>query len=139
MTIPPNGTDPDDADEPADATEQTALVRPFVFTGGRPLPKDDEFDLTVLVWATPDAGRRGGPVSPEKQRLLDLCSGGFLSVAEVVGHTGLPVGVVKLLLADLTEQGHLRTRAPIARAQRHDPKLLQEVLDGLRKQRQKLG
>ncbi|MEW2549459.1 DUF742 domain-containing protein [Streptomyces sp. NPDC047002] len=135
---PSDGVDSEGSDqtetssvEPAEADALTPpLVRPYVLTGGRPLPSDNEFDLTLLVMTT--RGARGKlPLAREKSRLLDICSGGLLSVAEVVAHTQLPVAVVKLLLADLAESGHLLTRAPIAKAQRPDRQLLQDVLDGL--------
>lgn len=32
-----------------------------------------------------------------------MCSGGYLSVAELAGHTQLPLGVLKILLSSLAE------------------------------------
>jgi hypothetical protein len=61
-----------------------------------------------------------------------MCSGGYLSVAEIAGHLRLPMGVVKILLNALAEGGYLITRAPVARARLVDEQILQEVLDGLR-------
>lgn len=43
----------------------------------------------------------------------------------------LPVGVVKILVSDLTAEGHLSTRAPIPSAQLVDRQILEEVLNGL--------
>ena len=64
--------------------------------------------------------------------MLDLCSGGYLSVAEVAAHARLPLGVVRILLAELTDNGLVTARAPIPAAQRTDEKLLQDVLSGLK-------
>ncbi|BCK66570.1 hypothetical protein Srufu_005230 [Streptomyces libani subsp. rufus] len=57
--------------------------------------------------------------------------GGFLSIAEIAGHTRLPVGVVKILVSDLAREGYLFSRAPIPTAQLVDRQILEEVLNGL--------
>ena len=44
----------------------------------------------------------------------------------------LPVGVVKVLLSDLVDGGHLTTRAAAPADRQPKVRLLQEVLDGLR-------
>ncbi|RAY15715.1 DUF742 domain-containing protein [Actinomadura craniellae] len=108
-----------------------ALVRPHVVTGGRAHPTRNVFDLVTLVVA----GSGGGPtagLNPEQRRLLDLCRGGPLSVAEIAGHLDLPTSVTKVLLSDLVDGGHLSVRAPAAPSQLPSVPLLQEVLDGLR-------
>jgi hypothetical protein len=63
--------------------------------------------------------------------VLELCSGGYLSVAEIAGHLGQPVGVIRVLLAELSDLGYLMTRRPVPAAQLTDVHVLQEVLDGL--------
>lgn len=118
-----------DAREP----ETPELVRPYVITKGRGLPDEEEFSLITLVTAAPEQpGQRPARLSPEEQSLLDLCSAGYLSVAEIAGHTGLPLGVVRILLASLTEGGDLITRPPVRRAELADKEILEEVLYGLR-------
>ncbi|WP_418958913.1 DUF742 domain-containing protein [Streptomyces tritici] len=115
-------------------TEAAELVRPYVITKGRGLPDDTQLSLITLVTAAPEEGtQRPTRLSPEEQRLLDICSAGYLSVAEIAGHTRLPLGVVKILLASLTEGGYLLTRAPVARAPLADREILEEVLNGLRR------
>lgn len=109
--------------------ESAGLVRPYVITNGRGLPDTDQFNLITLVTASEQ--RRSPTLDPEKRSLLDLCSGGYLSVAEIAGHMGLPIGIVKVLLSDLSSDGYLVTRAPAPPAQLVDVSLLQEVLDGL--------
>ncbi|GAA4240631.1 DUF742 domain-containing protein [Actinomadura meridiana] len=125
---------------------ERALVRPHVVTGGRAHPSRNVFDVVTLVIGTGDLPRTG--LTPEKVRIVELCSGGALSVAEIAGHLALPVGLTKVLLSDLVDSGHLSTRAgpswgddpprpperpgqPSA-AQQSKARLLQEVLDGLR-------
>ncbi|MDP9848187.1 DUF742 domain-containing protein [Streptosporangium lutulentum] len=106
------------------------LVRPYVMTEGRAFPTRNTFDLVTLVMAANDLPLSG--MGPEKRRLMTLCRGGSLSVAEVAAHLVLPVSVTKVLLGDLVDSGHIITRAPAPPAERPDIKLLQEVLDGLR-------
>jgi hypothetical protein len=106
-----------------------ALVRPHVVTGGRAHPTRNVFDLVTLVIAVSDHTARLGP---EQRRLMELCRGGALSVAEIAGHLELPVSVTKVLLSDLVDSGHLATRSARPSSQRPSASLLQEVLDGLR-------
>nr|WTB34592.1 DUF742 domain-containing protein [Streptomyces sp. NBC_00830] len=108
------------------------FVRSYVITGGRRLPSAEEMSLLTLVVLAPD--RELPPqASPEVRAIWDLCAGGYLSVAEVAGHLGLPVGVTRLLLTDLFEQGHLLRRAAPPPAQAVDRTILEEVLHGLQR------
>ncbi|MGK5499344.1 DUF742 domain-containing protein [Streptomyces sp. URMC 125] len=107
------------------------LVRPYVLTSGRELPPDREFSVTTLVTAS-EGALESRILEPESRTILELCSGGFLSVVEIAGHTGLPLGVVRVLLTDLAESGLVHTRAPVPIAERADRKLLEDVLNGLR-------
>ncbi|MCX5197386.1 DUF742 domain-containing protein [Streptomyces sp. NBC_00249] len=108
------------------------LVRPYVITKGRGLPDEEQLSLITLVTAAGDQQQRPTQLSPEEQGLLALCTAGYLSVAEIAGHTRLPMGVVKILLSALTERGYLITRPPVQRAPLADRRILEEVLNGLR-------
>lgn len=108
------------------------IVRPYVITKGRSLPDDQQLSLITLVTAVTDKHQRPTRLSPEEHRLLDLCGGGYLSVAEIAGHTRLPLGVVKILVAALTEGGYLRTRPPVTLASLPNKEILEEVMNGLR-------
>lgn len=110
---------------------ERALVRPHVVTGGRAHPTRNIFDLVTLVMATSD---RLSGLSPEQRRIVELCQGGTLSVAEIAGHLSLPLSVTKVLLSDLVDAGRItpRTPAPRPAVERPSLQLLQEVLDGLR-------
>ncbi|UWE07340.1 DUF742 domain-containing protein [Actinacidiphila bryophytorum] len=115
---------------PGEPEELSAdLVRPYVITNGRGLPDNDQFNLITLV--TTSDQPRPSQLDPEKRAVLDLCSGGLLSVAEIAGHMKLPIGIVKVLLSDLSADGFLVVRAPVPPAQLVDVSLLQEVLNGL--------
>jgi DNA-directed RNA polymerase specialized sigma24 family protein len=109
---------------------EKGLVRPYVVTDGRAYPTRNTLDFVTLVFAADDRPLSG--LNPEKRRMVELCRGGSLSVAEVAGHLGLAVSVTKVLLADLVDSGHIVHRAPIPKAELPDVQLLQEVLNGLR-------
>lgn len=104
-------------------------MRPHVVTGGRAHPTRNTLELLTLVTAVSDLTRG---LSPEKARVVDLCNGGWLSIAEVAGHLALPVSVTKVLLSDLVDTGHILTRPAQPPVEIPDDQLLQEVLDGLR-------
>ena len=109
------------------------VVRPYAVTGGRTEPADGEvLDLIAVVVATglpaaPEARRR----SPEHRRILALC-GQQITVADLAADTALPVGVVRVLIADLTMQGAVAVVRQQPTDQRSEKNVLQEILDGLR-------
>jgi hypothetical protein len=109
---------------------ERGLVRPYVVTDGRAHPTRNTLDLVTLV--TSLGSRPPAGLSPEKRRVVELCRGGALSVAEVAGHLALAISVTKVLISDLIDSGHITARAPIPRTQSPDAHILQEVLDGLR-------
>ncbi|HET6860905.1 MAG TPA: DUF742 domain-containing protein [Streptomyces sp.] len=120
-------TTPDDSEQGPEAPQ---LVRPYVITNGRSLLDYDELSLITLITVADEAPRTD-LLDPEKRRLVELCSGGYLAVAEIAGHTQLPVGIVRLLLSDLKSAGYLFTRTPIPRAEPVERRILEEVLNGL--------
>ena len=109
------------------------VVRPYAVTGGRTEPADGEvLDLIAVVVATglPAAPEAGRP-SPEHRRILALC-GQQITVADLAADTALPVGVVRVLIADLTMQGAVAVVRQQPTDQRSEKTVLQEILDGLR-------
>ena len=110
------------------------VVRPYAVTGGRTEPADGEvLDLiAVIVYS-------GGPaepvdrlgLSPEHRRILNLCRRPA-TVADVASDTGLPVGVIRVLLADLIQQGRIKVLRGRPADQKPSAQLLREVLHGLR-------
>lgn len=116
-----------------EARRENDLVRPYVVTGGRAHARV-AFDLVTLVVtvAGVPSGGQDPHASPEKRRMLALCRGGALSVAEIAAHLMLPTSVTKVVLGDLTEAGLMAIRAPAPISPGQNIKLLEEVLDGLR-------
>ncbi|WP_436738251.1 DUF742 domain-containing protein [Streptomyces sp. BBFR102] len=113
-----------------EASVTSDFVRSYVITGGRTLPAGDQLALQTLVTIAPDRTLPLG-ASPEVKAIWELLGGGYLSVAEVAAHVALPVGVARLLLTDLLDQGHLLRRAEPPRAQNVERDTLEKVLNGL--------
>ena len=110
------------------------VVRPYAVTGGRTEPADGEvLDLIAVVVVThrgPGPDEAAG-LSPEHRRILALCERP-VTVADVAADTELPLGVVRVLLADLIQQYRVSV-LPQRRPEEHpSADLLREVLDGLR-------
>lgn len=110
------------------------VVRPYAVTGGRTEPADGEvLDLIAVIMA---ARRPAEPtdqlaLSPEHRRILNLCRHPA-TVADVASDTGLPVGVIRVLLADLIQQGRVKVLPGRPAGQKPSAQLLREVLHGLR-------
>ncbi|MEY9875115.1 hypothetical protein ABH931_004616 [Streptacidiphilus sp. MAP12-33] len=108
------------------------FIRSYVITSGRELPSADSLALITLVTTAPDQ-EPPARATPETLAIWELCSGGYLSVAEVAARLQLPVGVVRLLLTDLIRAGRLLARAVPPPAQAADPLILEKVLHGLQR------
>jgi hypothetical protein len=110
------------------------VVRPYALTGGRTEPADGEvLDLIAVVVASRQAAVPDDQidVSPEHRRILGLCQRP-VTVADVASDTALPVGVVRVLLADLMLQGRLTVLPQRPVGEQPSADLLKEVLHGLR-------
>jgi Protein of unknown function (DUF742) len=110
------------------------VVRPYALTGGRTEPATGEtLDLiAIVVAAHRDAGAGGlTSLSPEYRKILALC-GEPATVADLASDIALPLGVVRVLLADLLVQGRLMVMRQRHTGERPSTDLLEEVLHGLR-------
>ena len=110
------------------------VVRPYAVTGGRTEPVDGEvLDLIAVVVATGRHSKADEPVTltPEHRRILRLCKR-QVTLADIAADTALPVGVVRVLLADLMAQGAVTVVRQRPAAQRTGNDVLQEILNGLR-------
>lgn len=108
-------------------------VRPYVLTGGRARPRRRLAVETLLETVDAEGTQLPPTASRHEQMLWRLCRY-RLSVAETAAHLGLPVSVVMILACDLIDAGYLTTRSQAPQAQLPDVHILQEVLDGLRRQ-----
>jgi len=73
-----------------------------------------------------------GTLGPEHVSVLQLARSPT-TVVDIASDVDLPLGVVRILLADLRELGLVAIRAPVpTKAQQVDTNTLREVLHGLR-------
>ncbi|GGZ95080.1 hypothetical protein GCM10010371_63720 [Streptomyces subrutilus] len=108
------------------------LVRTYVVTGGRSTPSRNHFDHITLISLSASAGHLSrAHLNPEHRTILRALTGGAQSVAELGALLALPVSVVRVLLADLMELGHITTQQRITHATTLDRTLLEAVLAGL--------
>ncbi|MFG1999027.1 DUF742 domain-containing protein [Spirillospora sp. NPDC048911] len=112
--------------------EAGPLVRPYAMTQGRTRPSGATFDLIAVVAATGEPAGERLRYSPEHQRILRRC-GTPVSVVDLASDVGLPLGVVRVVLGDLRDEGLIQVVATIDRSSdRPNLGVLREVLDGLR-------
>jgi hypothetical protein len=107
------------------------LVPPYLATAGRAEPTRNTLDRLSLISAAYDAPLPAG-LDPPKRRVVELIRGGPLSLSEIAAYVRLPVSVVRVLVSDLVDAGHLQARAPIPAAVPQNQTLLEKVLSGLR-------
>jgi hypothetical protein len=110
--------------------EAGAVVRPYALTRGRTRAAGGRLDLIALISAVRDASAT--ELSLEHLALLRICRRPT-SVADLAADLDLPVGVVRILLGDLRERALIRVHNPIPAARLPDRRILQEVVDGLRR------
>lgn len=131
------GNDPGEAqvanewDGEGDGTEDfRSVVRPYSWTRGRTRPVQD-LALETLV-STSDEGRDLSSVcSAEHAAIAQLCTE-IRSVAEVAALLAIPLGVARVLLADMLDAGLVHVHSnPGESGNAPDLSLLERVLDGL--------
>jgi hypothetical protein len=105
------------------------VVRPYALTQGRTRHSGEAFDLVATVTATGARVAEPGGLAPEHLSMLRLAQAPT-AVADIASDAGLPLGVVRILLADLRESGLVTIAAPVTA--KVDKNTLREVLHGLR-------
>lgn len=116
--------------EPGEDAPAPRVVRHFTLTAGRAhTDVEIPFEATIrklsLVDDTPPPGGVHG-------RILEMCD--TKSLAEVSATLSMPIGVARVLVGDLVEQGHLRIQATITDESSYDERrdLIERTLRGLR-------
>ncbi len=111
--------------------EAGPVVRPYAVTQGRTVPAaGTSLGLIDVVVATIDAqAPAGARLGPEHRQILAQCRRP-ITVVDLASDIDLPVGVVRVLLSDLSQHGIIRVlatpRGPVT-----NERLLRDVLDGL--------
>jgi hypothetical protein len=115
-----------------------ALVRPYAVTGGRTKPR-----LEIAIEALVETTQRGRTIGSrdnvsggrEQNYIVTLCDGRLQSLAEISARMQLPLGVARVLVADMAADGLVAIYEP-ASLDGNDAvgtELLERVLSGLRK------
>ncbi|HEY3006897.1 MAG TPA: DUF742 domain-containing protein [Micromonosporaceae bacterium] len=120
-------------DEPAGP-----LVRPYAVTRGRTRPR-----LNIALEALVETTVRGrssisnkGGQGREHQYIAALCDGRLQSLAEIAALMKLPLGVARVLIADMAAEGLVAVYEPTSLDDANDAvgtELLERVLSGLRR------
>ncbi len=119
-----------------DNDDDAYTVRPYAVTGGRVAGEADGLALEALV-TTRTEGKPQKGLTPEKKKILQLAAEDFISVAELSAHCKLPLGVVRVLVTDLSDTEYLtiHATAPVSLAVEDRSgitrSLLESVLDGI--------
>jgi hypothetical protein len=111
--------------------EASSLVRPYAVTGGRTKPRT-QLQIEAMVAASPYEARDLSVLSPECQAILSFCRD-WRSVAEISAVLHMPLGVARVLIADMAMEGLVRVHQTDHAQGRPDINLLERVLSGLRK------
>jgi hypothetical protein len=116
-----------------------ARVRPYSLTGGR-----TRFGHVLLVETFVAAleapeerleigqGTLSTRIMPEMRAIVELCRR-MRTVAEIAALLKMPLGVVRVLLSDLSDQGKIRVYGTGHGPGQPDRALLERVLSGLRR------
>ena len=121
------------ADDRSLDDEAGPVVRPYALVRGRTRPAGAALDVVAMACAVPGStpGTRDPNLEPEHLALLRQCRVPA-SVADLASSLGLPLGVIRVLLADLRDLRLITIHQP--RPERlNDIRILREVADGLRR------
>lgn len=115
--------------EPEDEAYRPRLIRSYTLTAGRTAAK---VELAMEATLRLQAGAEAPVLSPSAAQVLEVCD--RRSVAEVSALTKMPIGVTRVLLGDLIEQGLVRIQATITDSTSTDERLelIERTLRGLR-------
>ncbi len=92
-----------------------ALVRPYAVTRGRTRPKLDiaiEALVETTVRGRAANARPGGGNGQEQQYISTLCDGRVQSLAEIAARMQLPLGVARVIVADMAADGLVAVYEP---------------------------
>ena len=110
-----------------------ALVRPYAVTRGRTEPRRD-IPIEAVLMVSPAGVQEARFAGHDKYRIAAICDGRPQSLAEIAAYSRLPLGVARVLVADMVADG-LLTLHSVAPAEAYEERmdLLERVLSGLRR------
>jgi DNA-binding transcriptional ArsR family regulator len=119
------------SDDPRRGRWFSPVVRPYALVRGRTKHAGDRLDVISMAYSLRVSVPDPTDLQPEHLTLLQRCAIPT-SVAELASGLDLPLGVVRVLLADLRERELVRIDRP-SQGRVTDIRLLREVADGLRR------
>jgi hypothetical protein len=118
----------DDIDADDDAEDTGRLIRPYAITGGR-TGGEVEIGLESQIQASTRASTHLGAYRWEAAQLIELVQTP-MALIELAARLELPLGVARVLVADLISDGAVVLHKPVAT--QNFGSLLERVLDGVR-------
>ena len=119
------------SDDPRRSRWFSPVVRPYALVRGRTKPAGDRLDVISMAYSLRVSVPDPTDLEPEHLAMLRRCAIPT-SVAELASALDLPLGVVRVLLADLRERELVRIDRP-SQERVTDVQLLREVANGLRR------
>lgn len=113
-----------DLDEEADASP---VVRPYFITKGRTRATVD-FPIETLIVTSAEGEKASSRLGFEQAHVIEVCRAAR-SVAEIASLVAIPLGVARVILGDLAEEGLIKVYEP---GSRDDTALLRRLIDGIR-------
>ena len=114
-------------------SDGSRVVPVYAVTRGRTRPAGQELPLEAVVTATGLAAGAGTSLQVESRAIVELFSRPR-SLAEIGAHLRVPVGVARVLVGDLANEGYLEVHLPRTADDHGGPghAILGRLLDGLR-------
>jgi hypothetical protein len=120
------GVDELDADD-GDGTGR--LIRPYAITGGRTGAGEVQIDLESQIQANTRASHHLGAYRWEAAKVIEFVQTP-MALVELAARLEIPVGVARVLVADLIADGAVVLHTPVTTP--NFGSLLERVLDGVR-------
>jgi Protein of unknown function (DUF742) len=108
------------------------FLRPYAMTEGRTEPTGPDLAIEDLIGAASAATDPPAWLSLEHRSIAQACRE-TLSVAELAARVDLPLGVTRVLVGDLAQQGMVTVHRAPSHAGGLDVALLEQVLHGLQR------
>ncbi|MFB6821532.1 DUF742 domain-containing protein [Streptomyces virginiae] len=115
------------------ADRRPARVRPYSLTGGRTrFTQVLHVETFVAALDTKVSEPQKPDRTPEMPAIVEVCRR-MRTIAEIAALLKLPLGVVRVLVSDLADQGRIRVYGTGHGSGRPERALLERVLSGLRR------
>ena len=115
-------------DDGATDGDDDSLVRPYALTGGRTRNEGVEVAIQTVVCQSQASIGQVPPVGPVEFEIWSAAAD-RLSSADISATLDLPLGVVRVLVGDLAQAGHVELGVTVSTG---DAQLIRRLIDGVR-------